>query len=298
MRINTASLIFCLVLPLWACDRVAPKTTLDEAKLASEVKTADVKGVDNSLYDEAKKADSTGAYEKSAQLYRQLFDKDQNSDTYTLGFADALRKSGDYKPSMMYYDKVIASQPDNLDAKEGKALAMVMDGDFEKAKSILNEVIGKDSKRWRSVNALGIIAAVNNNTQGAIEYFRKASDINPNSPSVLNNIGLALAINRDYEGAVKALELASANTREGTNERKQADLNLSLVYGVSGQTDKAAMYARKHLKEAEVYNNLGYYAHLAKDPGLAASYLNMALVQSPVYYRKAWDNLDRIGDRR
>ena len=79
-------------------------------------------------------------------------------------------------------------------------------------------------------------------------------------------------------------------------QRKQIDLNLAMVHGVSGDFDTARDVAGKYLEGPALDNNLGLYAHLAKDDSLAKSYLNMALTQSPTYYERAWENLDVVND--
>ncbi len=67
-----------------------------------------------------------------------------------------------------------------------------------------------------------------------------------------------------------------------------------MVYGLSGDMVKARELAGKYLDGPALENNLGFYAHLAKDDALAKTYLNMALSDSATYYQRAWTNLDMI----
>ncbi|MCH8323455.1 MAG: glycine--tRNA ligase subunit beta [Proteobacteria bacterium] len=75
---------------------------------------------------------------------------------------------------------------------------------------------------------------------------------------------------------------------------KKVELNLSLIYGITGQMNQAESILRKYFDEPIVYNNLGIYAHLGDDNDLAHTYLNKALTSSPGIYESAWNNLKRI----
>ena len=117
----------------------------------------------------------------------------------------------------------------------------------------------------------------------------------PDNPAVLNNAGLGFAVDRNFPRAIEALQHA-ARVSKSPLQRKQVELNLALIYGVSGDFDTAREVAGKHLEGPALENNLGLYAHLAKDDALAKSYLNMALTQSTTYYERAWENLDALNN--
>jgi Flp pilus assembly protein TadD len=111
---------------------------------------------------------------------------------------------------------------------------------------------------------------------------------------VLNNVGLTLAIDKQYDKAIVALQKGVALAPQEGDEKKRLALNLALVYGITGNMAAAEETAKPYLTPAGLDNNMGYYAHLAKDDELAKTYLNMALTKSPVYYQRAWDNLDTV----
>jgi Flp pilus assembly protein TadD len=60
--------------------------------------------------------------------------------------------------------------------------------------------------------------------------------------------------------------------------------------------DMAEDVAKPHLTKPQLYNNLGIYAELNKDKDLAKTYINKALTNTPVYYDRAWENLERLND--
>lgn len=247
--------------------------------------------MESSILESAKRATDKGDHARAAQYYRQLTDK---NPAYLADYAEALRRAGQYKAALAMYDAALAKDAANLNAKEGKGLALMSLGDFNNAAKLFGEVMAADAGRWRTINALGIILALNKRVTDSIEYFRAALKISPTNPSILSNVGLALAINEDFPGAIKALDEASRQAAGNLGQKKRVDLNLSLVYGISGNLDMADKTARPHLTSAQLNNNMGVYAALSNNKDLAKSYLNKALSDSPVYYEKAWENLESV----
>jgi Flp pilus assembly protein TadD len=178
---------------------------------------------------------------------------------------------------------------------EGRGLSLMANGKVSDAGRAFSDVIEKDPKRWRTLNAIGILFVTKNMVPEAIAYYTEALEISPDNPAILNNVGLSYATDKNYPRAIEALKQASRFSK-APFQRKQIDLNLAMVYGVSGDFDTARDVAGKYLEGPALDNNLGLYAHLAKDDSLAKSYLNMALTQSPTYYERAWENLDVVND--
>lgn len=242
----------------------------------------------------AHEAEAMGRYRKAAESYQQLSTMSPKNTEYKILHAESLRKAGDYNEAIKLFNQVLTTEPEHIDAMEGKALALMGVGRLKEANRYLKEVLAKGGARWRALNAAGVSLALKKKPNEAIEYFKAALDAEPNNTTVLNNIGLTLAFRKDYDKAAKYLERASMLLPKGSRERRQVDLNLSLIYGLQGDVVQAEQYARPYLNDAELYNNMGLFAHLAEDDSLARSYLNMALTQSPVYYDKAWKNLNRV----
>ena len=63
------------------------------------------------------------------------------------------------------FNAALQEKPDNLSAQEGIALITLNEGKQDLARKLLLEVIEKsgDTKRWRSLNALGVIADLKGN---------------------------------------------------------------------------------------------------------------------------------------
>lgn len=302
MRISTMAchmkrwIVFSAAVLVAGCSVQPNKDHVHDAdKEFSSLEAPDVGSVQDSMEHSALAGLKNAEYTRSALLYQQLYDKNNNETRYQLGLAESLRRLGKYEEAITYYDKILNQHPGHVDAFEGKALATMARGDIEEASKMFEQIIQRDPSHWRSYNALGIMFAVKNMLPEAMTYFNEALKYSAENPSVHNNVGLLLAMQKQYEQSVDALTRASRKA-EG-NQRKQIDLNLALVHGIFGHMDEAKRIAEQHLDAASLENNLGLYAHLADDDELAKSYLNMALAGSTVYYDRAWKNLDIISNR-
>lgn len=209
--------------------------------------------------------------------------------------AEEYRRTGHPHQAIAIYDSLLATDPDSPSIKESKALALIAAGEFDTAPALLDEVMKTDPTRWKTLNALGILFSLREMQSEAQQYYAEALKFSPSNPAVLNNQGLSYALSRQYEPAVRHLLQAAALRAPGSRERQHTDSNLALVYASSGRLDDARSVAAGYYSGRELDNNMGIYAHLAKDDRLAASYLHMALTQSKTAYPKAWKNLATMG---
>lgn len=285
-------------LTLSACGGIAQQW-FDPDKAFAAFDQPTIKGVNDTQEEMAKEAAANGDYQRAGQFYQQLVSAKKGTPEqmlrYKLGMAEAARKLGNAEAALAMYDELYRESPSNMDVAEGRGLALMAAGKTADAGRAFSEVIDKDPKRWRSLNALGILFVTKNMIPEAIAYYTEALNQSPNNAAVLNNVGLSYATDRNFSRALEALQHAS-RVSKAPSQRKQVELNLAMVYGVSGDFDMAREVASKYLEGAALDNNLGLYAHLAKDDALAKSYLNMALSQSPTYYERAWENLDALND--
>lgn len=253
-----------------------------------------VDGVEATQLKMAQDAEAAGNFPQAAQLYQQLADSYPTKIQYRLDYADAIRRAGDPDAAIAVYDVILGGTPSNVEAKEGKALALMQKGSFDMAEPLLLETKTSGKATWKTFNALGVLAASHQQAEPAKQYFAEATRLSPNNASVLNNSGLALALNKEYDAAVATLTQASGLSAGKPVNRKQIDLNMALVHASAGKLEQAETIARQYYEGAALSNNMGFYAHLAKDDQLAKTYLNMALTQSKTFYQRAWNNLQAV----
>ncbi|MCH2545987.1 MAG: tetratricopeptide repeat protein [Alphaproteobacteria bacterium] len=284
-----------LCVSLSACNTLKQKSTdKDIERMLSEMKGPEVASLDSALLDGAKQAEKAGNYSTAVQFYQQLVEKNPKNSEYQFHLAENMRRMGAYEESAIQYRKILDDKKFQLDAKEGLGLSQMALGEYDVAGDTLADVMEADTTRWRTINAIGILFTIKSMYPEARQYFAEAMVQNPKSASVRNNLGLMEALDKNYPEAIRVLQEASNLARTNNAQRKQTDLNLALVYAISGDLDKAQDSAQPHLNETQLLNNMGYYAHLADDEILAKSYLNMALTSSDKHYEKAWNNLETM----
>ncbi|MCE2926597.1 MAG: tetratricopeptide repeat protein [Rickettsiales bacterium] len=270
---------------------------IDAKKVLSSIEGPKVPTVSETMAASAAQAESQGDYASAAQFYEQALEKEPDNKVWMVSLAESYRRSGNLQKAIAVYDAALALDAAYIPAKEGKALALMEMGDFEAPVLLLDEVIKSEPKRWRTLNALGILFSMRGMQPEAQAYFTEALKQNPSSASVLNNTGLSLALAKQYDAAIASLLRSVSLAGIGNIERKRIELNLSLVYATAGKVNEAKEIAQRYFTGAELNNNLGLYAHLAKDDQLAKAYLNMALTDSKVFYERAWDNLQLINSQ-
>lgn len=281
------------LLALAACSVDPSKTRVYDAdETFKKMESPDVPTIEQSLERAAIDFLKKGENGRALSLYQQLYDKQPKEVRYILGFAESLRRVGEYEKAIEFYNRIIERHPGHLDAHEGKALAVMSSGEIEEASKLFGLIMKRDSKRWRTLNALGVMFAAKNMPEEAIAYLSEAQKYSEDNPSIYNNIGLVQAIARKYRDAVASLKRAIK--KADSMQREQVEMNLALVYGISGNMDEARHIAERHVSGAALENNLGLYAHLINNGELAKSYLNMALSGSAHHYERAWENLDII----
>lgn len=271
---------------------------LDPDRTFSTLKQPEIKSINDTQEDIAKEAVANNDYKRAQQFYSQLIRSDKATPEqkfrYELGLADATRRLGENEDALKMFEQLYKEKPDDPDVAEGRALCLLATGATTEASRAFAAITEKYPDRWRTLNALGILFVTKNMIPEATAYFNEGLKKSPDNTAILNNMGLAQAVDHQYARAVELLGQA-ARTAKSAGQRQQIDLNLALVYASAGDLDRAQDIASKYYEGAALDNNLGLYAHLAKDDGLAKTYLNMALTQSPQFYERAWSNLDIIG---
>ncbi len=290
--------VLAATLALGACSDYSLKQWIDPDKTFAAMPAPAVKGVLDTQEEAAKAAAANGDFGRASQFYEQLLGSEKISPEqklrYQLGLAESQRRLGNLDRAQGMFAQLVRENPDNLDAKEGEALTLAALGKTVDAGREFSEVIAKDPTRWRTLNALGILFTSKNMIPEAMAYYAEALKFSPDNPAVLNNMGLSQAVDHQYADAIHALDQAS-RVSKAPAQRRQIELNLAMVYGASGDLDTAKDIAGKYLDGAALENNLGLYAHLAKDDNLAKAYINMALTNSPTYYERGWNNLEAVG---
>ena len=291
MRIAT---IIILTFLISSCG-LEPDHKIDNRAELDKIKGPDLILMEKSTLIEIEHAESSEDFAHAAQLYKQISDKNPENKEYIISMSNDLRRAGENEIALKIINNLLKKDPKNIAGLESKALTLMSMGEFPDAGKIFTEIMKSDNKRWRTLNGVAILFSLKKKIPEAIKYYNDALVQNPESPEILNNLGLSYAIDKQNDKAIESLTKAHNRLPNGSKQLVRIDLNLALVYAISGNLDEAENIASPHLSKAALYNNMGVYSHLAKNDAMAKSYLSMALTNSKVYYEKAWDNFDLLG---
>lgn len=273
---------------------VAPKSLFDGKAELAKLPGPETGSIDKTIMGQAQQAASNGDFRRAAQMYKQLADGHPDNKEYAIALADNLKRCGENDSALKTVNKLLEKHPSDADALELKGLILMNVGEFVEASKVFEKVMNVDSKRWRTLNALGVMFAIKRMDTQAIAYYNAALVVSPDNSSILNNLGLALAMDRQYDKCVDAFTSAKNHISGSNVDLKKVDLNFALAYATFGKLEEAETTAAPHLSKAALYNNMGFYAYVAKNKELAKVYLNKALTQNPVYYERAWKNLGAL----
>ncbi|MGI4875127.1 MAG: tetratricopeptide repeat protein [Janthinobacterium lividum] len=112
--------------------------------------------------------------------------------------------------AMELYDKVLAANPNNLDAKTNLGMAYMSSDNPVRGVTLLREVLAQDPKNEKVLYDLGILAMQSNQLDKAAERFGQLVQVNPNNVEGQFYLGIALArTNRPVEARIALLKAKS-----------------------------------------------------------------------------------------
>lgn len=206
-----------------------------------------------------------------------------------LANANGYRMSGDNDRAILVYDNLIKADPSNLDAREGKALALVAKGDYETPVAMFDEILKADPRRGQSLNAVGVLFTTRGLHKEAEQYFSEAAKNTPQAPILpLKNLALSQALQGKHTAAICTLKQTSDSTVMGSLDRKRTQMDLALVYAAGGQVQDALAIASSYYVGTTPNDNFKLYSKLAQDKKLANGYLSTSIVATNAYYYDGW----------
>lgn len=126
---------------------------------------------------------SEKAWQQAADAYFQA---------YSFAASDERKKMLGGK-AIELYDKVLAANPSNLDAKTNLGMAYMSSDNPVKGITLLREVLAQDPKNEKVLYNLGILAMQSNQLDRAAERFGELVKVNPNNVNGQFYLGIALS---------------------------------------------------------------------------------------------------------
>lgn len=295
-RKNPTNLISGLILSGTLLTACTPSNVKDVERDNSKQETEeilqsaglDVTSVEDAML-KAEKAAQRGKMDLAQLYYVKAYDLEPNNVQVLQKMTDLYIELKKYDLAEVCLKLILKQQADNLKATEQYGLLLIKLKNYPAAEKNLTSVVAKQQS-WSAYNGLGIIANVQGNPLKAEIFFKKANTIFPNSPELLNNIGFALYSADKFDEA----ESYYAKALQINPNFKKAIYNYALLQARLGQYEQAYSAFTKVSTPAEANNNTGYIAMMNGDYTEANNYLQEAIKLSPLFYKKANENLIRL----
>lgn len=215
----------------------------------------------------AQKSADEGNLESAAQLYRRSLALEPNSLPVTLGLAETLYRMDDFRSALDTYRQALRLDPVNDEAMRGTGKTLIALDRPKEAIETYHKAAVRQPRDARIYNGLGVGMDMAGDHSAAQQQYRKALTLAADDPNVQNNLGLSLALSGQYTQSIEIFDRLVASPRVTARNRQ----NLALVYGLMGNEERAAYYARQDLDDAQVQRNLAYYAQLRASTDKARS---------------------------
>ncbi len=242
----------------------------------------DGKHKDKTLYTIGRIHETRGDFELADRAYRASLSENPNNIGALEELGKLYTKRGQKDVGLSYYLRAINADQLRLG---GQADITASNVSSEKIKSLKYD-------QQSPVNAymgLGVLYDINNRHELAQVFLRKAIEIKPYNEKALVSLGYSYYMVNDYS---KAAHFTNAALGINSNSEKAIN-NLGLIAIAKGEPRKALGILGRHMSTSEALNSVGYFLIIRGEPGEAIPYLQEAIDQSPSYYAKANENLER-----
>jgi len=193
--------------------------------------------------------------------------------------------------------KDVDASPSELNA----ALSALAQGNTTLAKTLFGKTADKAEQQAKqgaeALRNLGALAFLDN-TQEALQAYRRATQLEPGNAEGWNNLGALLSRVGELDAAIAAYNTVLALGEQHGNQQAIAATygNLGTVYQTRGDLDKAIDF---HQKALRLNGDLGY------KKGIAGNYANLGIVyevrgdldKAIDFYQKALKQNEELGNK-
>lgn len=196
-----------------------------------------------------------------------------------LGLAQALRSMGQFDDAADATQRVLVSEPNNVEALLELARVRIAQGKGFYAIEPARKAQTLASRDWRPLSLLGVAYEQAERDQEALAAYKQALSLAPSEPAVLTNLAMYWAGHGDLPQAEALLRRAVVLPGAGIQTRQ----NLALVVGLQGRMSEAEALARQDLPPEMVANNMAW--------------LKAATGQAPPVAGRTWESVRAGGGR-
>lgn len=162
-----------------------------------------------------------------------------------------LIKNKEYKKALIYFEKIIERDPDNIYAYAYKGYCHQMIGEYKDAVIEYKKFLKKEKGDPLVYYNLGLALFYLGNINDSIYYFKRATQLKPDFANAYYNIALAYYKLGSYSLSIDNYEKA-IKLKEDFND---AYYNLGVSYYMSGIYDQAIKYFKKAIERNPGYTD-------------------------------------------
>lgn len=285
-RTRISSLI-ALSFGLSAC-ALSDLASEDFDKLTATPETIEHIDVDSALA-QGLKALSEGRAIEAQENFSRILRIEPESTEATLGLAESYLSLGQGSEALALFTQLESDPAHKSQAIQGQGLAHYRNGERGLARERLQLAVGVDPTLWRTWNALGQLSDAEEAWDEAATAYQNAIENNPRAASPYNNDGMSLLMQGKLEAALARFSEALRINPDFSTAQTNRQICLSMM----GRYEDALQGTPKSQRYIAL-NNIGYIAMTRGDLKKARYYFNLSAEESPSYYEKAEENLQKV----
>jgi Flp pilus assembly protein TadD len=232
---------------------------------------------------------SMGEYEKAHLAYVRAHFSDTESIAPLERIAYLTLRSDPAAASRLFED-LLDEAPDDASLLLGRAYAELAQGKIGPARATLEQAIRVDPSSSAAHAALAIVHDSQRHHQAAMASNALASEASAPTLQLLNNQGISSLMTGDSRRAIDFFKRANALSPES----ELAANNLGLALALEGYEDAAFEAFLLHGSRGDALNNLGVVFFLRGNSSKAREFFEQALLTSETDELRVLRNLERI----
>lgn len=171
-----------------------------------------------------------GDYEKAAEAYRALLERDPKDETARLGLSYALLKLGDLAGGFEHAAEVLRRDPSRARARALIGLALLRSGALREATEAFASALLLDEREVIALAGLAEIDFFENRTELSYQRLRRATALAPNEPDYWIALGRAAARLEKFREAAEYYERFLSVSPKMDLERRERYRGLIAFY--------------------------------------------------------------------
>jgi Flp pilus assembly protein TadD len=192
-------------------------------------------------------------YQPALDLYLRAYKKKPDDATLEK-IAVTFDRMGNPQASYQTYLLLQQNNPKNELYLKNLAQAAFYAEDFQASQKYYQDLLQRDPSDGNHLGA-GVVEDVLGHHDTAQNHYRQVIEHSPRNLNAKNNLGLSLLL----QGKVTEAEALFKALTERADSEPRFDMNLALVYGVSGKSAQAESLLKKYLSPEDVASTLQFY---------------------------------------